>query len=118
MTDIPRSAAFDAAIDRIEHILGPRTHPDCASIIVVVAHALDAQAAFIAQQSRREAIAFKRGDRSQAGNQQLTYDGGLRRAARIADAQGAVLAGDESAKPKRFRFAGDVMTAPHDAPKF
>ncbi len=117
MTDIPRSAAFDAAIQDIELILGPRVHPDVERIIDVVAHALDAQAAFIAQQARREATAYKRGERSQAGNQQLTYDGGLRRAARIADAQGAVLAGGEGVKPKRFRFAGDVMSAPHDVPQ-
>lgn len=86
-TEPPQSAAFTAAVYRIEQILGPRAHPDVAAVIDVIRDALDGQSRFIAHLARCEAAAFRRGELSQAPNQQLTYDGGLRRGARIADAQ-------------------------------
>lgn len=103
----PISASFDAAVWQIEQILGPRKHPDCAAVIAVIRSALNSQSRYIAREIRREAAAYQRGVMP-SGNQQLTYDGGLRRASRIAEAQ--------DLKPKH-RFPGDAMTAPHNEPQ-
>jgi hypothetical protein len=78
-------AALYAATAHIKHILGPRTHPDVKAVIQVVADALAAQRRATAAAIRREAAAFRRSEATAPGNQQLTYDGGLRRAARIAE---------------------------------
>lgn len=80
---IPRSAALDAAIWHIEQILGPREHPDCEAVIQVVANALRDQRWFIGHLIRCEAAAFRRGQMPNT-RQQITYDGGLRRAAKLA----------------------------------
>jgi hypothetical protein len=84
----PRSGALSAAVYRIEQILGPREHPNVQAVIGVVRDALSSQARFIAHEARREAAAFQRDHVPSSGNVSLTYDGGLRRAARIAETQG------------------------------
>lgn len=78
-----RSAAYEGAAARIEHILGPREHPDVQAVLDVLADALDGQRRHIARQLRSEAAAYQRGVMPGAG-QELTYDGGLRRAAKVA----------------------------------
>jgi hypothetical protein len=83
----PRSGALSAAVYRIEQILGPRGRAEeLAAVHAILRDALDSQARFIAHLARTEALAFQRGEHPHSA-QQLTYDGGLRRGARIAESQ-------------------------------
>lgn len=80
--------AFDLAANAIEDRLGPRAHPDVQFVLDILHAALYGQRARIARQLRREATEFKRDGiyyQRGHGRSSLTYDGGLRRAARVID---------------------------------
>lgn len=72
---------------KIEKILGQaKHHPDVGRVVDLVQSALVAQRYEIGRAIRAEARAFRRdGLSSVPGNSSITYDGGLRRAARIAE---------------------------------
>lgn len=74
----------DAAVS-IQAILGDaKHHPDCERVIHLVRKALLEQRYEIGRALRAEARAFRNGE-LETGNSALTFDGGLRRAARIAE---------------------------------
>jgi hypothetical protein len=74
----------DAAV-QIQEILGAaRHHTDCERVIDLVRRALLEQRYEIGRALRAEARAFRDGD-LETGNSALTFDGGLRRGARIAE---------------------------------
>jgi hypothetical protein len=65
-------------------LLGPKTHPDVDLILTIAKATLFAERREIALQLDREAAAFRIGSYEHVGPQQhITYDGGLRRAARV-----------------------------------
>ena len=65
----------------IEGILGPAEHPDVQAVLDTIRCALACQRRLIVRDLEAEA---RRGIWAAPTNQQLTYRGGLRRAARIA----------------------------------
>lgn len=80
------TSAYDLAAAAIEDRLGPRTHPDVEFVLDILAAALNGQRTRIARQLSREAAEYKRSGAFYAygnGRPALTYDGGLRRAARV-----------------------------------
>lgn len=78
------AAALDAATAQIENVLGPRAHPDVEAVIDVVERALATQRRFTAAAIRREARLAALGQYP-PGCRSVTYDAGMRRAARIAE---------------------------------
>lgn len=92
MSETPASI-LDAARTQLCMRLEATTHPvsgeqvDVALVIVRIA--LAKQRRMIARRLRREAAEWRRGwMTSVPTNQRLTYDGGLRRAAKIVEASG------------------------------
>lgn len=82
MTDF--AVLADTAL-RIEAILGTAEHhPDVTRVIDLVQKALVTQRYEIGRAIRAEARAFRRGELP-IGNTAITFDAGLRRAARIAE---------------------------------
>lgn len=74
---------------KIEAILGTAEHhPDAGRIIDLVQASLVAQRYAIGRAIRAEARAFQSGQWSVHGNVSVTFDGGLRYAARIAEEAG------------------------------
>jgi hypothetical protein len=72
---------IEAILGRAEH------HPDVTRVIDLVQKALVTQRYDIARAIRAEAAAYKRGELP-TRNAAITFDGGLRRAARIAESGG------------------------------
>lgn len=92
MADTPDAILADAS-EQMWMALDPVMHTNTemhAHALDVLRVALVKQRRLIARQLRSEAAAYRRRDYSTIpANQQLTYDGALRRAARIAEATDA-----------------------------